>query len=156
MIYKAINDNVFIIKVPKWEIGDVNIFDREEIEKFIKGIVVGILKKKRIRGLVFLNIYMDNWYGMVMEFESSDISFDDDEIDMKISFNIMDSFLYEFDYFMLKEMGITGQVVYYSDNKFYLCITNEIDEEDYLRILESSNIVYKDRDIMEKGIVINI
>ncbi len=156
MIYKEIDDRKLLVRIPKDKLDDLDIFDKDKLEKFVKKVVVMILKKKKIKGLVYLDIYIDNWYGMVMEFDVREVYLFDNQIDMKISFHIMNSFLYEMDYLMMREIGVMDEVVYYWNKKFYLEIINEIDNKLYMQMLEGARIRYKDNEKIKKGIIINI
>ncbi len=156
MVYKVIDKDKMLVKVPLNKEWDFKDFNRGLIEDFVKEIIVKILKKKKLKGYFDVNVYIDKWYGMVIIFDKVDIWVDDNQVDMKITFHLNAIFLYEIDYLMIRDLGVSNQVVYYDNNRFYLEIINEMDDNALSWVLEGANIILDGEDIRERGIVINI
>lgn len=156
MVYSIINKNKSLLKIPRGLFDEIDIYDRDEIEEFVKIIIIRILRQKKIKGIVFLDIYIDLFYGMIIEIDNRDIDLLDNQIDIKITFHIDSSFLYEIDYFDVIDLNLKGHTIYYYENKFYLEINHDIDDKLLFYLLEAKEIIYKDLDVIRGGIVINI
>ena len=156
MFYSVIDKNKSLLKIPKCILGDIDIYNRDDIEDFVKIVIVKILRKRKIKGMVFLDIYIDLFYGMIIEIENRNCDDIDDKIDVKIVFHIDSSFLYEIDYFMVKDNDLHGHTLYYYDNKFYLEINHDIDDGLFCCLLEAREIIYKDLNTIRQGVTINI
>jgi len=152
MICKVIDKDFYIVKAFK----DINfdIYDHDEIKTFVTDLFNKILNKYKLNGIIKLNIYIDDMYGMIIEIKKESDLIIKKLIDIKIKFNLNISFLYEVDYFYLLENNLINQNIYYYNNKFYLEIIDNINDKDYLKLLDNSLIVYNDEinDIINKGI----
>ena len=149
----VIDDNHYLIKIYN-DYLDFDIYDHDEIKIFIEKIYNKILKKYNIKGLLTFNIFIDNMYGMIIEVEKNNGFIIKNLVDIKIKFNLNISFLYEVDYFYLIDNNIVNQNVYFYNDKFYLEIINDMKEEDYIKLLDNSIIVYNDKinNIINNGI----
>lgn len=156
MVYSIIDKNKSLLKIPRGLFDEIDIYNRDEIEEFVKIVIVRILRERKIKGIVFLDIYIDLFYGMIIEIENRSWDEIDDKIDVKIVFHIDSSFLYEIDYFDIKELDFKEHTIYYYNNKFYLEINHDIDDKLFCYLLEAREIIYKDLSIIREGIVINI
>ncbi len=156
MVYSIIDKNKSLLKIPRGLFDEIDIYNRDEIEEFVKIVIVRILRKRKIKGIVFLDIYIDLFYGMIIEIENRSWDDIDDKIDVKIVFHIDSSFLYEIDYFDIKDLDFKGHTIYYYNNKFYLEINHDIGDKLFCYLLEAREILYKDLSIIREGIVINI
>lgn len=152
MICNKIDNDYYIVKVFN---NDFDIYDHEEIKNFVQFLFKKLLNKYKIQGNFLLNIYIDNMYGMIIEIkqDKDDFIFDN-LLDIKIKFNLNISFLYEIDYFYSIENSLNNQNIYYYNDKYYLEIINDINEKDYLKLLDNSLIIYNDKinEIIENGI----
>ena len=139
MIIRKIDD-LYIIKIMKENIKDFDFFDQDKIKDLFQKIIIKIKKKYNIKGLLDVNVYINEYYGMIIEIESIYSYFD--EIDMRIHFHLDCTFLQEInENDLLKE-----KEVYYYKNKYYSIYTGTTD----------SNIIYKTDDIFNKCIRVMI
>jgi len=153
MVCNKIDNDYYILKIFK-EYCNFDIYDHDEIKEFIQYLFDKLLKKHNLCGKLIFNIFIDNMYGMIIEIKKEDDFIIKDLIDIKIKFNLNVSFLYEIDYFYLIENKLSNQNIYYYDNKYYLEIINDISENEYLKLLDNSLIIYDDtvNEIVNKGI----
>lgn len=132
-------DNLFIIKIFKEYLNDIDIYDKDSIVSLFKEIILKMKKKYDLCGLLEIKVYINEEYGMIMEVNN--VCKYEDEIDIKISFNIDSVFLYEIN----DEFEDIGSVYYYNE-KYY---------SDYLNGYSDSDVIYKNSlDIISKGIKI--
>jgi len=119
----------------------------DNIEESLKSIFYKIKKYylSDISGYYNSNIYVDKYYGIVIDMEKEDIEFIDyydDQIDMKTNITHTD-FLYKFEdnyYFcFLNNKKIN---IYLYKNNIYLKLKEELDKKQMLEILEHSSICY--------------
>ena len=153
MICNVIDKDFYLLKIYN-DINNFDIYDYDSIKLLIKDLFSIFLKKYNITGNILFNIFIDSFYGMIIEIKKISDFIIDKVIDIKIKFNLNISFLYEVDYFYLIENNILNQNVYYYDNKFYLEIINDINNSDYIKLLDNSVIIYNEyiNDIVNKGI----
>lgn len=129
-------DNRFIVKLIKNEILDFDVFNQQKIKELFKKIILTLKKKYNIGGILKVDTFLNEYYGMIIEMET--LYNDTNEIDMKISFHLDTIFLYE-----LNDEEIKSEKnIYYYKNKYYGIYQKPID----------SNIIYKTDTILEKGI----
>lgn len=153
MICNIIDKDFYIIKVFN-NLDNLDIYNHDEIKDFVQDLFNKILNKYKLYGKIVFNIFIDKLYGMIIEIKKENDLFIKNLIDIDIKFNLNISFLYEVDYFYLSENNITNQNIYYYNNKFYLEIVNDIDEENYFKLLDNSLIIYDDKinNIINNGI----
>lgn len=153
MICNVIDKDFYIIKIfNNWD--DFNIYDHNEIKEFVQSLFDKILNKYKLCGNIIFNIFLDKLYGMIIEIKKESDLLIKNLVDIKIKFNLNVSFLYEIDYFYLIDNNVINQNIYYYNDKFYLEIINDIKEEEYLKLLDNSLIIYNDKinDIIDYGI----
>ena len=152
MIIKNIDKNNYLIKIfNKF----IDIYDKDEIEELVRKVFSKIMKKEKIHGDAIVNIYVNDNYGIIIKIEVDNNCYYSDELDLKIIMHLNNNFLFEIDYFNLKELNIKNQNIYYYNDKFYLEIVNPIDNKDLLKL--SDFIFFKMDDtinIINKGIKI--
>ena len=130
-------DDYFLIRVSNDMVKNINIFDMESIKELFKSIIDKLRKKYDLHGLVDVDVYVNNSYGMIIEMRMLADYFD--EIDMKIKMHLNSLFLTE----ISSNDVLDYEDVYYYRDKFY---------GNYLGLVDS-NIIYKDTDdIISKGI----
>jgi len=153
MICNVIDKDFYIIKIFN-KYNNFDIYSHNEIEKIIKEFFEKYLKKYNLKGNITFNIYVDKLYGMIFEIKKTSDSLIDKLIDIKIKFNLNISFLYEIDYFYLIENKINNQNIYFNKDKFYLELINDIEEKEYIKLLDNSLIIYNDsiNNIINNGI----
>ena len=133
----------YLIKIYKDEIKDINIYDIDDIYTLIKLIIKKIIKNNNISGDYQINIYINDIYGMIIEFNKIK---ENNYIDLKIKINVNSIFLYESNYNYLNNYKDT---IYYYKNKYYL-----LPKDSNINLLEVSNIIYgkEVKEILSKGI----
>lgn len=132
-------NNIYIIKIPKEELKNFNIFNKEEISYLFQKIIKKIKNKYKLEGLLDINIYINNNYGMIIEINP--LYEYQNRIDMKIHFHIDSIFMYEINNSEL----LTLKDIYYYKKKYYSIYKNTVD----------SKIIYKTEEILKKGIKIS-
>jgi len=153
MICNVIDKDNYILKIYNKYAG-FDIYEQDNVKDFIKDIFNKMLKKYNLSGTIIFNIFIDRLYGMIIEVKKTSDLLIKKLIDIKIKFNLNISFLYEVDYFYLIDNNIVNQNVYYYNDKFYLEIINDIEDKDYIMLLDNSLIIYNDEinNIINKGI----
>lgn len=152
MIITKIN-NSYIVKL----LGEkINIYDTSELEDITKKIILKINKNYKIKNCIHLEFYINENYGTIIKLTDYDSLFTNKkEKTVKITIHTDTTFLYEINYFNIDKNKIPKSKIYYYKNKFYLEINSEISLKDYLNILESSEIIYENTEvILDKGIKI--
>lgn len=152
MIIKAVN-NSYIIKL----IGtNIDIYNKKDLEEITKKIIVKITKNYKLKNYIHLEFYINKNYGTIIKLTDYNNPFvNKKEKTIKITIQTNATFLYQIDYFDIKNKHTTKNNIYYYKNKFYLEINSEISTKDYLNILELSEIIYEDTEyILDKGIKI--
>jgi len=152
MIINKIN-NYYIIKL----LGtNINIYDTNELEEITKKIITKITKKYKINNCIYLELYINKNYGIIIKLSDYNSPFSNKkEKTVKITIHTESPFLYQIDYFDIDKNTLTKNNIYYYKNKFYLELNNEIQLKDYLNILELSEPIYEDTEvILDKGIKI--
>lgn len=137
MIIRKI-DNKYIIKILSVKTDIDEYYDQEKISNLFKKIILKIKEKDNISGLLDIDVYVNKNYGTIIEIECIYPYLD--EIDMHIHFYIDTPFLMELNEFDLKNK----KEIYYYDNKYYAPYHK----------LSDSIIIYKSKEILEKGIKI--
>ena len=132
-------ENYYIVKIIKEQLKEFDSFNQEQIKELFKKIISKLKEKYNISGLLDINVYINNIYGMIIEIEK--IYSYPREIDMHIHFHIDAIFMNE-----INELDINKQKEVYYYKKKYYCIYNHITD---------SNIIYKIDDILDKGIRIS-
>ena len=119
-------DNLFIVHILKNNIGNINIFDIENVTSFFKKIIMIIKNKYDIKGFCNIFVYYDDKYGMILEIDNYCNYMV--ELDIKIEFHLENNFMIEID-----DIDSYDNVYYYR-GKYY---TNYRDDSD-------NEIIYKD------------
>lgn len=138
-------DNDYLIKIYKSSIDNINIYDIDDIYTLVKLIIKKIIKNNNLSGNYQVNIYINDIYGMIIEFNKLE---DNHYIDIKINIYIDSIFLYESD---INYLDNYNDNIYYYLNKYYL-----LPKKNNINLLEVDNIIYgkKVYDILNKGIKI--
>lgn len=147
------NDKV-IIYIKKEEINDLNFTKTDELEEYFKNLIIKLknLYDISITGFYNIKVFIDKFYGMVLQLEKEDIDYyDDNQIEMRIIKEDV-HFLYEVnDLFKVKKTKLIKK-----KDKYYLMILEKILYKDFLNILENSKIVYNNTEnIIKCGKIVN-
>ena len=137
MIIRKIDD-IFVIKISREEVNKIDIFNNDEIKIFFQDLLIKIKKKYKLSGILEMEVYVNEYYGMIIELKSVFNYFE--EIDLRIHFHLNCTFLYEINDNDL----ISSTDVYFYKDKYYKI---------YKSITDSS-IIYKTDIILGKGVKI--
>lgn len=133
-------DNKIIIYLNKENI-DFDIFNKENLEKYIKELVLNIKKiyGYKISGSYNVNIYENKKIGLIIEFiKKESFDFFPDLIDLKLNiFYDSNVYLKLDDYFLIKKY----KNIYYNNNNFYIDVTDLI-KKDILILSEFGKYIY--------------
>lgn len=153
MIINKIN-NSYIIKLLKT---DIDIYNPIELEKLTTKILKKINKNNKLKKLIVLEIYQDINYGIIIKLNDYHKFINiNNEIEVKINIHPNSNFLYKIDYFNINTKNPNNINIYYYQNNFYIEIKKAINKKEYLNIIEQSEIIYEEDEIITNGIKINI
>ena len=138
--------NDYLIKIYKEEIKDINIYDIDDIYTLIKLIIKKIIKNNNISGNYQINIYTNDIYGMIIEFNKIK---ENSYIDLKINITIDSIFLYKTNNNYLNN----NNTIYYYKNNYYILPKNN-----NINLLEVEEVLYGNivKEILAKGIKVSI
>ena len=132
-------DNIYIVRVYKEFIQNFDIYDTDNILELFKSILMKLKSKYKINGLCYIDVYVNEKYGMIIEINN--VYKYDDEMDIKISFHVDSIFMNEIN-FDVNDIDCYEEIYYY-DDKYYANYD----------IVHDSNIIYKNSlDIINNGI----
>ena len=129
-------DNIYVIKIIKEKIKNFDYYNHKKIKKLFEKILLKIKEKNNISGILNIDVYQNDEYGLIIEIE--EILSMEDEIDMNIHFHLKTPFLYELNEFYEEKE------VYYYKHKYYGIYHKYIDSE----------IIYKTEKILNNAIKI--
>lgn len=138
--------NDYLIKIYKEEIKDINIYDIDDIYTLIKLIIKKIIKNNNISGNYQINIYTNDIYGMIIEFNKIK---ENNYIDLKINITIDSIFLYKTNNNYLDN----NSTIYYYKNNYYI-----LPKDNNINLLEVEEVLYGNivKEILAKGIKVSI
>lgn len=138
--------NDYLIKIYKEEIKDIDIYDIDDIYTLIKLIIKKIIKNNNISGNYQINIYTNDIYGMIIEFNKIK---ENSYIDLKINITIDSIFLYKTNNNYLDN----NNTIYYYKNNYYILPKNN-----NINLLEVEEVLYGNivKEILAKGIKVSI
>lgn len=138
--------NDYLIKIYKEEIKDIDIYDIDDIYTLIKLIIKKIIKNNNISGNYQINIYTNDIYGMIIEFNKIK---ENSYIDLKINITIDSIFLYKTNNNYLN----TNNTIYYYKNNYYILPKNN-----NINLLEVEEVLYGNiaKEILAKGIKVKL
>lgn len=158
MIFKIIDENFFKLILNKEFCSNIDIYDLNKIKLLIPDLLKKYIKKFNLKGILKLNIYLDNNYGMIIEIENKKFNFKNNIIELKINFHLNSIFLYKIDDFeIIKLLNLCNQKVYYYKKNYYLELINKIDDRNFNILSELSETIYKNNyNIIMNGIKLYI
>lgn len=138
--------NDYLIKIYKEEIKDINIYDIDDIYTLIKLIIKKIIKNNNISGNYQINIYTNDIYGMIIEFNKIK---ENSYIDLKINITINSIFLYKTNNNYLDN----NSTIYYYKNNYYI-----LPKDNNINLLEVEEVLYGNivKEILAKGIKVKL
>ena len=138
--------NDYLIKIYKEEIKDIDIYDIDDIYTLIKLIIKKIIKNNNISGNYQINIYTNDIYGMIIEFNKIK---ENSYIDLKINITIDSIFLYKTNNNYLDN----NNTIYYYKNNYYI-----LPKDNNINLLEVEEVLYGNivKEILAKGIKVKL
>lgn len=138
--------NDYLIKLYKEEIKNIDIYDIDDIYTLIKLIIKKIIKNNNISGNYQINIYTNDIYGMIIEFNKIK---ENSYIDLKINITIDSIFLYKTNNNYLNN----NNTIYYYKNNYYILPKNN-----NINLLEVEEVLYGNivKEILAKGIKVKL
>ncbi len=138
-------DNTYIVYLNKYNIIDMDFSNTKALERDLKSLLLRLKKhyKIDIKGYYNITVYIDKYYGAVLKIEEDNDYYDyfNDTIAIRMK-KVKSKFLYEIDDICYIDNYIDKLKISINNNKIYLTINNELNEYEYLNLLEISNIIY--------------
>jgi hypothetical protein len=150
MKIEYLNDYNFYIYLNKNYISDLEIKNRECVEKYFKKMFLNLKNNHHldIYGYYNIKVYVNNNYGLiidVLKLSNDYFKMPSNKVDMKIMIDYDSIFLYELDdYFFIDKYKDNIKNIYYKDGKYYVELNDDVDELFYFNLLEHSNIIFND------------
>ena len=141
-------------------LNQIDFEDKEKLEIYFHKLLKTLKEfyKININGYYEINVYVDNNYGVILELKKEEIeyfSYYEDEVDMQlIVHNTV--FLYEIEDYFWIEKELKNKILLYKYNKkIYMVINHNVDDILLGKIIENSNLKYKDNQkiIKEKNLI---
>lgn len=156
-----VNDDInMIIFLNKIYLNQIDFEDKEKLEIYFRKLLKTLKEfyKININGYYEINVYVDNNYGVILELKKEEIeyfNYYEDEVDMQlIVHNTV--FLYEIEDYFWIEKELKNKILLYKYNKkIYMVINHNINDILLGKIIENSNLKYKDNQkiIKEKNLI---
>jgi len=148
MKVNIIDDNNVIVFLNKFNIKSIDFKNRENIEKNFRNIFLKLkhIYKLDIKGYYDIKIYIDKYYGVVLQINYEEIEYidyQDSQIDMRVNIISDNEFLYKIeDIFIIDEKIFKDIDIYIFKEEYYIKIKKDLNDYDMAFILESSNLIY--------------
>ena len=122
----TMNDQCIVIYLNKYIFKDIDLNNKEVLQKYIKGLLLKIQDNYFLKFTGYYNItlYVDKNYGIIMEIEKDELeylNYFSTSLDVNIRI-LEDSFLYEVNDISLN----CNYIVYVLDDKIYIKLKNSI------------------------------
>ena len=145
MNIKFIDNLSFNVYIKKEELKDINIKNKEEVEKYLKQLIKRIMKiyKIIIEGFYDVNIYIDKYYGIMINFNKERLEYYDyfnGQVEMNINLKEI-SFLYEVNDIPIKLLNKLETIKI--DNNLYLKIIKELNQKEFMNLIEHTEKIIK-------------
>jgi hypothetical protein len=141
-----------IILYLKRENINIDFKDSNDLEKYFEDLFKKLKSKIDIVGGFYLvHVFIDKYYGVVVEIKNEDFDYYYDQIDMQLLLKEVD-FLYKIDDYLILPKSINKKIsIYHYKNNYYLKIEEELNSKEMLELMEYSEIIYKTEDILRYG-----
>ena len=142
MIIKEIDNITYQINLPN---SNINIYNKDSLERITKKIFKKITNKKKLNPLLILDIYENNMYGTIITLKHYKSMFNiDNEYEVKIHVHTNPTFLYKIDYFTINNHS-NSSIYYYKNNYIgffdgYIGLNYYFIIEVFIRYVDSSCI----------------
>ncbi len=158
MLFKIIDKNYYRLILDNKNIENINFFDNIELKKFIVKFLPKYLKTYNITGILKLDIYWNVFLGLIINIKKEKEIKNNNFVELKITFHFNNIILYKVNYFdLIENTNIRNQKLIYLDNYYYLNIINNINDKDFIKLLDLSEIIFdEDKKILNNGIKLYI
>ena len=143
-----IDENNIIVFLNQFFTKDMNFLDKDLLEEQFKNLFLKLkdIYNIEINGYYDINIYIDKYYGSILDIKKEEIEYldyFDDQIDMRIILSKYSVFLYKIiDIFEIPKDILNSSLVYKYQNNLYLELRKKIDNIKIGKLLENSFLVY--------------
>ncbi|MFA5407698.1 MAG: hypothetical protein WC343_02890 [Bacilli bacterium] len=150
MKIEYLDDYSFNIYLSKYYLPNFKLDDKQWVEDYFKQMFINLKNNRHldIYGYYNIRVYANKQYGLIIDvFKLSNDYFKmpGNKVDMKIMIDRDNNFLYEVeDYFIAKSLNESIKDIYFKDGKFYLELSDIVDEISYYSLMEHSKIVFND------------
>ena len=138
-------DGNYIIYLNKYNVINMDFNNTKVLENDLKDLLLRLKKyyKIDIQGYYNITIYIDDYYGAILKIEEGDDYYDyfDDTVALRLK-KIKSKFLYEIDDISYVYNYIDKLKINTNKGKIYIEILKCLENKDYLKLLEVSNIIY--------------
>lgn len=158
MLFKIIDKNYYRLILDNKNIENINFYNNVELKKFIVKFLPKYLKTYNITGILKLDIYWNIFLGLIINIKKEKEIKNNNFVELKITFHFNNIILYKVNYFdLIENTNIRNQKLIYLDNYYYLNIINDIDADDFIKLLDLSEIIFdEDKKILNNGIKLYI
>lgn len=136
-------NNTYIVYLNKYNIINFDFNNTKILEDNIRNLLIRLKKyyKLDIKGCYNIVIYIDESYGVILEVSEDDNYYDyfSDTVSLRMK-KIKTSFKYEVE--DISDFTTDKFKIIINNRKMYLEIIDSLSEDEYLRLLEMSKIVY--------------
>lgn len=136
-------NNTYIVYLNKYNIINFDFNNTKILEDNIRNLLIRLKKyyKLDIKGYYNIVIYIDESYGVILEVSEDDNYYDyfSDTVSLRMK-KIKTSFKYEVE--DISDFTTDKFKIIINNRKIYLEIIDSLCEDEYLRLLEMSKIVY--------------
>ena len=161
----VVNDeNNIVVYINNFHVDKVIFKEKEELEKYFLQLFNRLKKFYRIilQGYYDIKVYIDKFYGIIIQMKRDSIDYCDyfgNQIDMRITIEDNDSFLYHIDDIFSIDSKILKKVnIIRYKNNFYVKIIKPLENMEFAKLLENSTIIYdyEVNNVLKKGKPLNV
>ena len=158
MLFKIIDKNYYRLILDNKNIENINFYNNVKLKKFIVKFLPKYFKKYNITGILKLDIYWNVFLGLIINIKKEKEIKNNNFVELKIIFHFNNIILYKVNYFdLIENTNIRNQKLIYLDNYYYLNIINDINADDFIKLLDLSEIIFdEDKKILNNGIKLYI
>ena len=135
----------YIIYLNKYNVINMDFSYTKVLENDLKTLLLRLKKyyKINIQGYYNITIYVDDYYGAVLKIEEDNDYYDyfDDTVALRLK-KVKTKFLYEIDDISYVDNYIEKFKITNMNNKILLSIVKDLNENEYLELIEISKIKY--------------
>ena len=135
----------YIIYLNKYNVINMDFSNTKVLENDMKNLLLRLKKyyKIDIQGYYNITIYIDDYYGAVLKIEEDNDYYDyfDDTVALRLK-KVKTKFLYEIDDISYVYNYIGKVKTNNNNGKIYIEIIDNLENSEYLELLEASNIIF--------------